>query len=182
MRIIAGEAKGLTLKGLKGLRPTSERVRGAIFSALESLWVSRSRALDLYAGTGAMGIEALSRGVGWVDFVEQNPRYCAIIKENLNYAGLAERAKVYRLEVGKALSVLKGKYGVIFLDPPYSDSSLPIILSRLVSSELVTPDSILVAEHSHRLGLGTAYGDFRLVKDLRHGDTVVSIFSFGGEN
>ena len=182
MRVIAGEAKGLSLKAVKGLRPTSERVRAAVFSALASLPTDWSRVLDLYAGTGAMGIEALSRGADWADFVEQNPRFCAIIKENLSRTGFGKQAKVYCLEVKKALSILKQKYSLIFLDPPYDDPSLPSILNALTLSELVGPETIIVAEHSPRLGLESLYGGFELIKDLRHGDAAVSIFCFGGEN
>lgn len=182
MRVIAGEAKGHLLKVAKGLRPTSERVRAAVFSALTSLPTDWSRVLDLYAGTGAMGIEALSRGADWADFVEQNSRFCAIIKENLSRTGFGKQAKVYCLEVKKALSILKQKYSLIFLDPPYNDPSLPSILSALSSSELVGPETIIVAEHSPRLGLEGLYGDFKLIKDLRHGDAAVSIFCFGGGN
>ncbi len=183
MRVIAGEAKGLSLKGVrgKGLRPTSERVREAIFSALTALPTDWSRVLDLYAGTGAVGIEALSRGAEWADFVEQNPRFCAIIKENLHRTGLSLRAKVYCLEVRKALSILKQRYSLVFLDPPYNDPSLPSALTALASSSLVGPGTIIAAEHSTRLSLGDFYGSFRLAKVLRHGDAAVSIFCFGGE-
>jgi len=84
MRIIAGKAKGQFIKSPKGvyIRPTSDLIRGALFSILESMAADWSCVLDLYAGTGSMGLEALSRGAGWADFVEQNPRCYAVIKHN----------------------------------------------------------------------------------------------------
>ena len=111
MRIITGKAKGQDIKSPKGvsLRPTSDLTRGALFSILESMATDWSSVLDLYAGTGSMGIEALSRGAGWADFVEQNPRCCATIKENLARAGLAAQAHVYCLSAIKAISFLKRK-------------------------------------------------------------------------
>ena len=125
MRVIAGEAKGHPLRYPKEshIRPTSDLVRGAIFSALESLPVDWSEALDLYAGTGALGIEALSRGTETVDFVEQDPKCCSVIKENLQHVGFIGKARIHRLEVIKALRTFDKQYGLVFLDPPYSDYS-----------------------------------------------------------
>ena len=182
MRVIAGKAKGHSLKWPKGphIRPTSDLVRGAIFSALESLAVEWTCTLDLYAGTGALGIEALSRGAEEVDFVEQNPRCCSVIKENLKHSGLAERAKVYRLEARKALRTLKKRYSLIFLDPPYSDQSGQTILGDVASSSLVGRQTTIVLEHSRKLRLEAVYGKFQITKSLSHGDTCVSIYQLAG--
>src|SRR3990172_6608743 len=101
MRVIAGRAKGHRLAGppSRATRPTSDLVRGAIFSALGSLGADLSRVLDLYAGSGALGIEALSRGAGWCDFVERDPAACAVIRENLRATGFDGQARVYCLSV-----------------------------------------------------------------------------------
>ena len=111
MRIIAGKAKGQYIKSPKGIyiRPTSDLIRGALFSILESMTTDWSSVLDLYAGTGSMGLEALSRGAGWADFVEQNPRCYAVIKHNLDHAGLSAQAHVYHLSAIKSISLLKKK-------------------------------------------------------------------------
>ncbi len=180
MRVIAGAAKGYSLKRPKNLRTraTSNIVREAIFSMLESTAPDWSRVLDLYAGTGALGIEALSRGAGWADFVEQSPKCCALIKENLERTGLAERAKVYCSDAKKALSFLSGGYGIILLDPPYSNSALSSILPKLTSSTLVTEETSIVVEHSRRLALPDRYGDFQMMRNLRHGDTYISVYQF----
>ncbi len=178
MRVIAGATRGHHLKSVKGkaLRPTSDLVRGAIFSMLESLNVNWSRVLDLYAGTGALGIEALSRGAKWTDFVEQNPKHCSIIQENLKNTGLSERAHVYCTSVRRAISFLAQKYGIIFMDPPYNDPDAPSTLEMVASSSLVGEGSVLVFEHSRRWPVNTVYGQLKLIKDRRHGDTCISIF------
>lgn len=178
MRVIAGEAKGSYLKTPRGVstRPTSDLVRGAIFNTLGSLGVDWSRVLDLYAGSGALGIEALSRGAGWADFVEHDERCCLAIKENLDRTGLARRAHVYRLKVPKAISILSRQYGLLLLDPPYEDPSLFPTLEKLTSSALLGAGSTLVIEHSRRTPLPESLGDFALVKEIRHGDTCVSVY------
>jgi 16S rRNA (guanine966-N2)-methyltransferase len=109
MRITGGVARGQQLKvpqnGL--VRPTTDRVREAIFSILASLCSHWSRGLDLYAGSGALGIEALSRNTEWVDFVDREPRICAIIKQNLRKVGFSQKAHVYCCSVAKALTFLE---------------------------------------------------------------------------
>lgn len=182
MRVIAGKAKGHRLKSLKssGLRPTSDLLRGAIFNMLESTATDWSRVLDLYAGTGALGIEALSRGAEWTDFVEKNPRLCALIKENLAHTGFTGQAAVYCVTAKKALSILKEKYGILLLDPPYADPSLTIATETLSSSSLVGEDSTIVVEHSRRVPLKERYGNFQQIKSLRHGDSCVSVYQYAG--
>lgn len=185
MRVITGKAKGHSLKWPKRpqIRPTTDLVRGAIFSTLESLAIDWSRVLDLYAGTGSLGIEALSRGAGEVDFVEREPRCCSVIKDNLHHTGLAEKAKVHRVEARKALRTLKGQYGIIFLDPPYSDNENQTILAEVASSGLAGIQTTIVIEHSQSLRPKTTYGDFQITKGLHHGDTCVSIYQFArGKN
>jgi len=143
---------------------------------LESLGVDWSRVLDLYAGSGALGIEALSRGAEWTDFVEQDPRCCAAIKENLERVGLVSRAHVYCVSVERSLALLKERYSLVFMDPPYADSSSLRVIEGLASSALLGPGTALVVEHSRRLSLKEEYGPFKLVRNRRHGDTEISIF------
>ncbi len=147
---------------------------------LESTATDWSRVLDLYAGTGALGIEALSRGAEWTDFVEKNPRLCALIKENLEHTGLREQAAVYCVTAKKALSILKERYGILFLDPPYADPSLATATEQLSCSSLVGEDSTIVIEHSRRVPMKERYGDFKQVKSLRHGDSCVSVYQYSG--
>lgn len=180
MRVIAGKAKGHRLKSIRGLgiRPTSDMLRGAIFSMLESVATDWSRVIDLYAGTGSLGIEALSRGAGRADFVERSRRLCALIKRNLEQTGLAKQGTVYCMSAAKALSVMEEEYGILLLDPPYDDVSIGNMTGRLVSSPLVGQESTIVVEHSRRMPLNEQYGDFRLMRNLRHGDSCVSVYQY----
>jgi len=177
MRVIAGDAKGKRLKTPKGsIRPTTELVRGAIFSIVQPLIVEEGRVLDLFAGSGALGIEALSRGAGWVDFVESNARHCTVIKENLEITGFASRGKVHCISVEKAMAVLDGPYDLITLDPPYEHSFTVEIMTSLVNSRLVDSSSVIVIEYSCHHALPPKLGRFSLYKDKQYGDTCVSIY------
>jgi len=178
MRVIAGKAKGHRLKSPRGARarPTSDKVREAIFDLLGGVVNERCRVLDLYAGTGALGIEGLSRGAEWADFVEQDPRLCTLIRENLRLTGLSEKAKVYCLKVETALKVLQKRYGVIFLDPPYGDPSLGKVLEKLALTPLVWTETTVVVEHSPRHGLESVYARLHRVMSRHYGDSVISIY------
>jgi 16S rRNA (guanine966-N2)-methyltransferase len=184
MRITGGASRGMTLKvPLKcEIRPTTDRVRGAIFSILASSGSSMSRCLDLYAGTGALGIEALSRDAEWVDFVDQEPRCCAIIKQNLEKAGFDQKAHIYCRNVSKTLSFLDKTYDVIFMDPPYSDANRETILTQLDNPKLVGNSSLVIIPHATRFPVAEAYGRLHLIKQRRHGDTCISIFAMESEN
>lgn len=178
MRVIAGTAKGHRLKVPKGtvIRPATDLVRGAIFSILENTTGHWEQVLDLFSGSGALGIEALSRGAGWVDFVEREPRCCAMIKENLEKTKLAAQAHVYCCSVAKALSFLEKEYGIILMDPPYSDSSIGNLLTQIATSKLVGADTILVVTHSPHLPLSSEYAALNLVKEHRHGDSCIALY------
>jgi 16S rRNA (guanine966-N2)-methyltransferase len=184
MRITGGAAKGLQLKfpPKSQIRPTTGRVREAIFSILASLASRWSRILDLYAGTGALGIEALSRDADWVDFVDQEPRCCAIIKQNLEKAGFAQKAHVYCRSVSKALTFLDGNYDIIFADPPYSDTTIGNLLMQLDSSKYINEESLIVIPHASRSPLADRYGKLHSIKERRHGDTCISIYCREGYN
>ena len=184
MRIIAGKAKGHQLKVAKGniTRPATDLVRGAIFSILESTTSDWSQVLDLFAGSGALGIEALSRGAGWVDFVEREPRCCDIIRQNLEKTKLATQAHVYCCSVAKAISFLDKEYEIILMDPPYSDLSIGNIVAQLATSKLVRPNSVVVVTHSPHLTLESTYAPLHLVKERRHGDSCIAIYQKGGQS
>ena len=178
VRVITGKAKGHQLKVPKGavVRPATDLVRGAIFSILESAASDWSVVLDLFSGSGALGIEALSRGAGWVDFVDREPRCCAIIKQNLEKTKLGAQAHVYHCSVSRALSFLDKEYSIILMDPPYSDSSIGKLVERLATSRLVGKDTVLVITHSPRLSLESNYANLNLVKEHRHGDSCIAVY------
>ncbi|GAI12461.1 unnamed protein product, partial [marine sediment metagenome] len=132
-------------------RPATDLVRGAIFSILETIASDWSQVLDLFSGSGALGIEALSRGADWVDFVERKPRCCGIIKQNLEKTKLSAQAHIYCCSVNKALSFIDKEYNIILMDPPYSDSSIDNVITQLATSKLVGTDSVVVVTHSPHL-------------------------------
>lgn len=178
MRVIAGKAKGHRLKAPIGTptRPATDLVRGAIFSILENSDSDWGRVLDLYSGSGALGIEALSRGAGWVDFVEREPKCCAIIKENLEKTKLTEQARIYCTSIAKAFSFLNKEYGIILMDPPYSDLSIGSVIEQLADSRLAGTETTVVVTHSPHLSLQPAYGSLSMVKEHRHGDSLIAIY------
>ncbi|MFH1003231.1 MAG: 16S rRNA (guanine(966)-N(2))-methyltransferase RsmD [Chloroflexota bacterium] len=177
MRIIAGKAKGHVLKVPgRPTRPATDLVRGAIFSILETSTDDWSQVLDLFSGSGALGIEALSRGAGWVDFVEKEPRCCAIIKQNLEKTGFTAQAHVYCSSVIKAFAFLKKEYDIILMDPPYSDRTIGKTVTRLATSGLVKPTATVVVTHSPHLTLDATYADLNLVKERRHGDSYINLY------
>ena len=178
MRVIAGKAKGHRLKVLKGTitRPATDLVRGAIFSILENTTSDWEQVLDLFSGSGALGIEALSRGAGWVDFVEREPRCCAIIRGNLEKTKLAAQAHIYCCSVVKALSFLDKEYSIILMDPPYSNASIGSLVAQLATSKLVGTDTTLVVTHSPHLPLNSTYAPLNLIKEHRHGDSCIAVY------
>jgi 16S rRNA (guanine966-N2)-methyltransferase len=182
MRVIAGKAKGHQLRFPRGTttRPATDLVKGAIFSILDNMADDWSQVLDLFSGSGQLGIEALSRGAGWVDFVEREPRCCAIIKQNLEKTGFSNQAHVYCCSINKALSFLDKEYNIILMDPPYSDSSIGNLITQLAESGLVDNRSVVVVTHSSLLPFATAYGALDLVKENRHGDSCIAVFHKGG--
>src|SRR3990172_772481 len=159
MRVIAGTAKGHRLKFPKGAptRPATDLVKGAIFSRLENMTGDWNNVLDLFSGSGQLGIEALSRGAGWVDFIDRDQRCCAIIKENLERTGLAGKAHIYCSNVAKTLGFLDKEYDIILMDPPYADTAIGDIIGQLANSRLVSKATTLVVTHSSRFPLEPSY-------------------------
>jgi len=178
MRVIAGIAKGTQLKGpdRATTRPATDLIRGAVFAILEGLASDWTLVLDLYSGTGAMGIEALSRGAGWVDFVDRQRRCCDIIRQNLTRTKLADKAHVYCTEVEKAISFLDKEYGIIIMDPPYANRQIGDTIMKLAGSRLVGAETVVVVTHSTHLDLESRYPPLSLIKERRHGDSVINFY------
>lgn len=190
MRVIAGLAKGRILVAPKGLavRPTSDKVKGAIFSMIEAIALARAAhdprtppwpfatVLDLFAGTGALGIEALSRGAMRVDFVEPSSRARSALVENLRRTEFSSHACVYSTRAQTVLSTLSGLYDLILLDPPYGDPSLTFTLDVLGASTLLAPEALVIAEHSRSHVLPGQVGALALARQRIHGTTAISLF------
>ena len=177
LRVITGTAKGTHLKVPEtGLRPATDLVRGSIFAMLENLTDDWSRVLDVFSGSGAFGIEALSRGADWVDFIDREPRCCAIIKINLEKAKFSAQSHIYCMPAAKALSILDKEYSIVIMDPPYPDTAIGDVVEQLASSKLINQDSIVVVTHSSRFPLKPNYGVLTRLKERRHGDSTISIY------
>lgn len=177
MRVVGGSARGRRLKRPPaGVRPTSDLVREAIFDVLEAHGADLSRVLDLYAGSGGLGIEALSRGAGHCDFVERDAAAAGVIRENLATAGLAGRSQVYRLAAERAPERLARRYSLVLADPPYNDEAAPGTIERIARSNIVGPATTFVLEHSARREPLQALGRLLLAWSRRYGDTQVSIY------
>jgi len=172
MRVIAGEFRSRRLKTLPGLdtRPTPDRLREALFNVLV-LQIADAIFLDAYAGTGAVGIEALSRGARRSIFVEKNRAAVAVIRDNLSALGLEGRAEVY---TGKAISVLERVIaGIVFLDPPYEkESEYEIALTALGASG----NKLVIAQHASRAELQAEYGSLKRYRVLKQGDNSLSFY------
>lgn len=185
MRVIAGSARGRTLKspprparsGRPGIRPSSDLIRGAIFDMLDALGAGYARVLDLYAGTGALGIEALSRGDGTAVFVDDAAESIAIIRANLELTGFAVRAQVLRLTAESAASRLEGTFTLVLADPPYYDEDAFAVVRAVAASPLVTDETVIAVEHHRRAAPPDALGALPLYRSRRHGDTVASIYA-----
>ena len=152
MRVISGKLRGKRLFSPKGLnlRPTSDRVKEAIFNILQDQFQGQN-VLDLFAGTGALGIECLSRGARRAVFVEESPRSLSALRRNIEECRLKEQAEVLGRKVLPALKILEARgeaFGIIFLDPPYDKGEARRVLEALSRSSILTPGTLVVAEHS----------------------------------
>ena len=180
MRVITGSAKGHRLKAPKGMstRPMLDRVKEALFSILEGYGPIRGRVLDLYAGTGSLGIECLSRGAEWADFVEQSAHVCRIIRENLEHTKLLDSAHVIHAPVARFLATAhpQEKYAIIVMDPPYADPAIEKTIYAVNASGLLADDGLLIVGHSPRVALADSYDLLRRRKFRRLGDSCFSIY------
>ena len=185
MRVVGGKAKGRRLKGgvSPDTRPTTERVRAAIFNILDPAQYQGERVLDLYAGTGSLGIEALSRGAAWGDFVERSPRQSAVIRSNLEATGFSQQARVYCTDAMKGLAALPGPYSLVLTDPPYRLGDLGGVMERIANTPgLLRQGSTVVVGHSKHTELLDRYGSLRKVSQRRYGDNVVEFFQQGDDD
>lgn len=185
MRVITGRAKGHKLKAPKGLgtRPMLDRVKESLFSVLEGYGPIRGRVLDLYAGTGALGIEFLSRGAEYADFVEQQPHVCAIIRDNLAHTRLAAYGRVHQMPVDRFLHQQRGagSYDYIMMDPPYADPKIEQTIMTILENGLGHAGSLLIVGHSPRVSLADAYPGAVRIKYRRLGDSCFSIYRLGAD-
>ena len=164
VRIAGGEHRGRRLRvpDVRGLRPTTEVARSAMFSVLGRDAVSGIRVLDAYAGTGVLGMESLSRGAAWTDFVESHRRLAQAIRENLRSLGMSDRARVYGYRVERAIARLPGGYGLVFADPPYGMDRWAGLMGRLAADSVIDKGG---RPGGRAPGLDPAGGDVRTAFD-----------------
>jgi 16S rRNA (guanine966-N2)-methyltransferase len=181
VRVIAGTLRGRRLLAPKGLatRPTADRVREAVFNILPHRLTNR-QVLDIFAGTGAMGIEALSRGAARAVFMDHHPLALAAIRRNLGTLRLAAVADVVRWDASHSLEALDrqcGLFDLIFLDPPYRSDLLRPTLLRLRASARLHPEALAVAEHARGMGLTAEGTGWHIIDQRTYGKTLVSFLS-----
>lgn len=183
MRVIAGQYRSRPLRSMPGmdLRPTSDRLRETLFDVLAAARdLTNSVWLDLYAGTGAVGMEALSRGARQVYFVESAKKHARLLRENLAALGITDGFEVQEREVSKALALLEST-GVVcdycFLDPPYRmRGEYERTLGYLSQSRLLQPSSIVIAEHEKKFEPGERFGALVRYRRLEQGDAALSFY------
>ncbi len=178
MRVIAGAAKGRRLKTIKGLdtRPTTDRIKENLFNILGHR-VQGSRFLDLFAGSGAIGIEALSRGAAAAVFVERSRQAAAVLKDNLFHTGFS--GDVMAMDVGRALKVLQRqqrRFDIVFLDPPYYRSLAAATLADIAAGELILPGGLVIAEIGRKEDIPGDPLNLVLTRKETYGDTCLTFF------
>ena len=177
MRVITGTARGRRLRDLPGLdtRPTTDKVKEALFSIIQFDLGGR-RVLDLFAGTGQLGIEALSRGAASCVFVDKSREAVKVVRENLEHTGLADRGRVVQ---GEALSFLSGcreRFGVVLLDPPYAASLLEDTLFRLAEIDIVAENGIIVCESGAEKVLPALPAPYEMGREYRYGKINLTLY------
>jgi 16S rRNA (guanine966-N2)-methyltransferase len=175
VRIISGQLRGRKLKTVPGMstRPTSDRVRESLFNILDAK-PRGARVLDLFAGTGALGIEAISRGAESALFVESAPRALSILKANLQSFGLEQQSRVLRWNITKNLNCLKPythTFDLVFMDPPYSRQLIMPTLAHLRKSEALCAGALIVIEHAPGEVFEETSLGMRRVDERRYGST-----------
>jgi RNA methyltransferase, RsmD family len=176
MRVITGSARGMKLETLKGediTRPTSQMIKEAMFSAVQ-FYIAGARVLDIFSGSGQLGIEALSRGALNCAFVDQSREACDIIKTNLKKTGLFQQARVSTGDAVRYLEYCKDVFDIVFVDPPYGGGTLEKILPLL--EPLMSANGHILCESETSINLPETVGTLQLKKSYRHGTTTVWLY------
>jgi 16S rRNA (guanine966-N2)-methyltransferase len=186
MRIIGGTHKRKTLAAVPGMttRPTSDRLRESLFNILQNR-IAGSHALDLFAGTGALGLEALSRGACDCVFVDHQKEALSVIEKNIRACALESRCRIRRWDIRQNLNVLRNHippFDLVFIDPPYGQGLIHVALAHLVDTQCLAAHALLVCEHATADGLTDLPSDMVLSDQRRYGKTTLSFLSAGAVN
>jgi len=181
MRIITGSARGRRLKELEGMetRPTTDRVKEGMFSVLQ-FDIEGRRVLDLFAGTGQLGIECLSRGAASAVFVDRRADAVKLIRENLKITELSDRARVVSGDSMEYLKALREKFDLILLDPPYAEGLLEMAIAHIAKFDILAPHGIIVAEHPVDKALPALALPYKLHRTYRYGKIGMTVYRRGG--
>ncbi|CQR55553.1 16S rRNA (guanine(966)-N(2))-methyltransferase RsmD [Paenibacillus riograndensis] len=182
MRVVSGSAKGRPLKSVPGTgtRPTTDKVKEAMFSMIGP-YFDGGAALDLFAGTGGLGIEALSRGMDQAVFVDMEQKSIDTVRANLKAAKVEAQAEVYRNDAGRALSALEKRgrsFDLVFLDPPYRLKHGNELMLAMVQKGLLREDAVIVLEHESSYEYPEVIPGFRRTRQAVYGETAVSIYKY----
>ena len=177
MRVISGKARGIRLKTPEGMhtRPTADRVKEALFSIIH-FDLPGARVLDLFGGTGQLGIEAISRGAREAVFVDQNEKACKLIRDNLRLAHMEQEGRVVRSDYLAYLKSTKQKFDIILLDPPYAEVFLENALNLITEIDILQSNGIIVAECPLGKELPGEFPGFCRSKDYKYGKTVLTLY------
>lgn len=182
VRVVSGVKKGLHLKAVPGTstRPTTDKVKEAIFNIIGP-YFDGGVGLDLFGGSGGLGIEALSRGIDKMIFVDRDQKAIQTIKGNLETCRLLDQAEVYRNDAVRALKAIVKrdiKFDVIFLDPPYKQQKLTELIEEISKHQLLTSDGVVIAEHDSEVLLEKSIGNLELVRHEEYGIIGVSLYRY----
>ena len=177
MRVITGTARGRRLKELEGMetRPTTDRVKEGLFSVIQ-FEIEGRKVLDLFAGTGQLGIECLSRGAAFCDFVDSAPAAMKIVKDNAASCGLTDRAAFHQKDFAAFLAGAKGKYDLVFLDPPYASGNLERALEQIAAIDIVSGNGIIVCETPADHPLPELPAPYEKGRDYRYGKIKLTLY------
>ena len=177
MRVITGKARGVVLKTPDGMatRPTADRVKEALFNIIQ-FEIPTARVLDLFGGTGQLGIEALSRDAKFAVFVDEREDACRLIRENLRRTKLEQFGRIIRSDYLAYLKTCKDKFDIILLDPPYAEVFLENSLKMITEIDILQSDGIIVAEYPVGKELPWEFPGFSRSREYKYGNTVITIY------
>lgn len=187
MRVISGLAKGRNLKfpkKAKRLRPLSDYAKEGLFNVI-SKHLSESVFLDLFAGTGQVGIEALSRGAKIAFFVDNDKNAVSTIWENLNLTGFSDKAEVFSTDVFKAIKIFdkkNAKFDIIFIGAPYTVPIIEKVMEKLSKSDILNKEGVIIAEHNKTIKLKESYNYLEKYREITYGDTILTFYKGSIEN
>jgi 16S rRNA (guanine(966)-N(2))-methyltransferase RsmD len=181
VRVIAGISKGMRLKSPKGLktRPTTDRVKESIFSMINP-YIIDSIVLDLFSGTGSLGIEALSRGAEKAYFIDHNKNSINVIKENIQYTNFEKKSTVLFCDAQRAIKELalgKHEVDIVFMDPPYLKGLIIPSIQAIETEGILKREGIILVEHDLKDSLPEYVGKFKKIKEKKYGNTLITIYS-----